>query len=159
LVYGAGVPGNFLALMKAITQGIPLPLGSVNNRRTLLSVYNLSDLLCVLVDHPAAGNNRFLAGDSEEISTPDLIRRLAKALHRPARIFRCPEALLLHAGELFQQQAAVRRLCSSLVLDTSKTVQILGWSAPMDIDSGLNRTAEWFLKPRMNRLAPIPCAP
>lgn len=145
LVYGPGVRGNFLALMKGISRGIPFPLGSVNNSRTLLSVYNLSDLLCVLVDHPAAGNNRFLAGDSEEISTPDLVRRLAKALHRSARIFRCPESLLFGAAALFQRQAAMQRLCSSLVLDCGKTTQMLGWRPPVDLDTGLNRTAEWFL--------------
>ena len=150
MVYGAGVPGNFRELMREICQGIPLPLGSIDNSRTLLSAYNLSDLLCVLTDHPKAGNNCFLAGDSENISTPDLVRRLAKALHRSARIFRCPQSLLFRAGALFQRKADMQRLCSSLVLDRSKTAQTLGWHAPVDLDSGLNRTAEWFLNDRRN---------
>jgi nucleoside-diphosphate-sugar epimerase len=145
LVYGPRVRGNFLALMKYVSHGIPLPLGSVHNRRSLVSVYNLSDLLCLLVDHPAAANNRFLVSDSEDISTPDLVRRIAVALHRSPRILRCPESLLLAAGTLLRQKEAVQRLYSSLVLDRKKTSEMLGWSAPLSLDSGLDRTAEWFL--------------
>ena len=146
LVYGPGVKGNFLALMKCMSRGIPLPLGSVQNRRSLVSVFNLSDLLCLLVDHPAAANNRFLVSDSEDISTPELVRRIAAAFHRPPRIIRCPESFLLTVGSLLGQKEALQRLCSSLVLDRTKTSEILGWSPPMSLDSSLARTAEWFLE-------------
>ena len=146
LVYGPEVRGNFLALMKCVFRRIPLPVGSLHNSRSLVSVYNLSDLLCLLLDHPGAANNRFLVSDSEDISTPDLVRRMAVALHRSARIVRCPEAVLHLAGTLLRQNAAVQRLCSSLVLDREKTSNYLGWSAPMTLDWGLDRTAEWFLR-------------
>ena len=146
LVYGPRVRGNFLALMKCVSHGIPLPLGSVHNSRSLVSVYNLSDLLCLLLDHPAAANNRFLVSDSEDISTPDLVRRIGEALHCSPRIVRCPESFLLAAGTLLRQKAAVQRLCSSLLLDRQKTSAVLGWNAPLPVDRAFNRTAEWFLK-------------
>jgi UDP-glucose 4-epimerase len=146
LVYGPEVRGNFLALMKCVFHRFPLPVGSLNNRRSLVSVYNLSDLLCLLLDHPGAANNRFLVSDPEDISTPDLVRRMAAALHRSARIVCCPKAVLHLAGTLLRQSEAVQRLCSSLVLDREKTSKCLGWSAPMTLDGGLDRTAEWFLR-------------
>lgn len=145
MVYGAGVRGNFLSLVKCVFRRIPLPVGSLNNRRSLVSVYNLCDLLCLLLDHPAAANSRFLASDREDISTPDLVRRIAIALHRSPRILPCPEKVLLMAGVVARQKAAVQRLCSSLVLDREKNTHVLGWSAPMPLDRGLDRTAEWFL--------------
>ena len=146
LVYGPWARGNFLTLLKCVFHRIPLPLGSVHNSRSLVSVFNLSDLLCLLVDHPAAANNRFLVSDSEDISTPDLVRRIAAALHRSPRIVRCPEAFLLTAGTLLRRKDAVQRLCSSLVLDKRKTREILGWNPPTTFDFGLERTAEWFLE-------------
>jgi UDP-glucose 4-epimerase len=146
LVYGPYVRGNFLQLMKCVFHRIPLPVGSLHNSRSLVNVYNLSDLLCLLLDHPGAANNRFLVSDPEDISTPDLVRRMAASLHRSARIVRCPEAVLHLAGTLLRQSAAVQRLCSSLVLDREKTSKYLGWSAPMTLEQGLDRTAEWFLK-------------
>ncbi|MHB1934959.1 MAG: NAD-dependent epimerase/dehydratase family protein [Acidobacteriaceae bacterium] len=148
LVYGPWVRGNFLALMKCVSHGIPLPLGGVHNSRSLVSVFNLSDLLCLLVDHPSAANNRFLVSDSEDISTPELVRRIALALHRSPRIMPCPESFLLAAGTLMRQKEAVQRLCSSLVLDRRKTSEMLGWTAPVTLDCALDRTAEWFIKSR-----------
>jgi UDP-glucose 4-epimerase len=146
LVYGPEVRGNFLALMKCVFRRIPLPVGSLHNCRSLVSVYNLSDLLCLLLDHPGAANNRFLVSDREDISTPELVRRIAVALHCSAQIVHCPEAVLHLAGTLLRQSAAVQRLCSSLVLDREKTCKCLGWSAPITLDRGLDRTAEWFLR-------------
>lgn len=150
LVYGPEVRGNFLTLMKCAFRRIPLPLGTLHNRRSLVSVYNLSDFLSLLVDHPAAGSNRFLVSDSEDISTPDLIRRIGVALHRSPRILPCPKAVLVMAGIVLRHSSAVQRLCSSLALDKQKTNTVLGWNAPVTLDDGLNRTAEWFLS-RMAR--------
>jgi nucleoside-diphosphate-sugar epimerase len=146
LVYGPGVRGNFLTLIKCVFRCIPLPLGALHNRRSLVSVYNLCDFLGFLVDHPAAVSNRFLVSDSEDISTPDLIRRIGVALHRTPRILPCPKAVLVMAGIVLRQGAAVQRLCSSLALDKQKTRTVLDWSAPVTLDAGLNRTAEWFLR-------------
>jgi nucleoside-diphosphate-sugar epimerase len=145
LIYGAGVRGNFLSLLKCVLRGIPLPVGSVNNKRSIVSVYNLSSLLCLLLDHPDAANNRFLVGDQEDVSTPDLVRRLANSLHRPPRIFPFPKTALVLVGVLLRRQAAIQRLCSSLVVDKEKVSRVLGWSAPMTLHEGLGRTAGWFV--------------
>jgi UDP-glucose 4-epimerase len=148
LVYGPEVRGNFLALMKGVFHRIPLPVGSLHNTRSLISVYNLSHFLCHVLDHPCARNNRFLVSDREDISTPDLIRCIAESLNRPARIVRCPESILRLAGVLLRQDAAIQRLTSSLVLDRDKTENLLGWAAPMSFGAGLATTASWFLSSR-----------
>lgn len=145
LVYGPEVRGNFLALLKCIARGIPLPVGSLHNSRSLVSVYNLSDFLCHLLDHPGAANDCFIVSDGEDISTSDLVRHMATALHCSARIVNCPKAVLRLAGTLLRKDAAVQRLCSSLVVDREKAKKCLGWSAPKTLDWGLVRTAEWFL--------------
>jgi len=146
LVYGPHVRGNFLQLMKSAAHGIPLPLGGVHNRRSLVSVYNLSEFLSQIVDHPGASNSRFLVSDAEDMSTPELIRRMAAAMHRPSRVLPCPESILRLSGTLLGQKAKIQRLCSSLVLDKHKTTEMLGWTAQRSVDWGLERTAEWFLK-------------
>ena len=146
LVYGPGVRGNFLGLLKAVGRHVPLPLGSLRNSRSLVSAFNLSDFLSLLLDHPAAANNRFLVADREDVSTPELIRRIAAALNCPPRLLPCPEALLQMAGTMLGKKAAVQRLVSSLVLDRQKVRDFVGWSAPTTLDWGLDRTAEWFLK-------------
>jgi nucleoside-diphosphate-sugar epimerase len=146
LVYGPGVGGNFLSLMWSVLRRTPLPVGSLRNSRSLVSDFNLTDFLSLLVDHPAAANNRFLVTDPHDISTPELIRHLAAALGCPHRILPCPEAVLRLAGTVLKRQSTIDRLCSSLVVDRQKTKDLLGWSAPTTLDWGLDRTAEWFLK-------------
>ena len=146
LVYGPGVQGNFLALLWSVFRRAPLPFGSVHNTRSLISDFNLSDFLTLLVDHPLAANNRFLVSDRNDISTPDLIRHVAVALHRPHRVVPCPEAVLRLAGTILKRRTAIDRLCSSLVVDRHKTKDLLGWNAPATLDWGLDRTASWFLK-------------
>jgi nucleoside-diphosphate-sugar epimerase len=145
LVYGPGVRGNFLTLLRSVFRGLPLPLGSLHNRRSLVSVFNLSDFVCLLLDHPAAANSRFLVSDQHDLSTPDLLRSIAQALHRPSRILPCPEVALHVASAVLGRRSATQRLCSSLVVDTQKATDSLCWSAPTTISWGLSRTAEWFL--------------
>jgi nucleoside-diphosphate-sugar epimerase len=145
LVYGPGVRGNFLTLLRSVFRRLPLPLGSLHNRRSLVSVFNLSDFVCLLLDHPAAANSRFLVSDQHDISTPDLLRHMAEALHCPSRILPCPEAVLHLAATVFGRRSATQRLCSSLVVDTQKAKDALRWCAPTSLSWGLSRTAEWFL--------------
>jgi nucleoside-diphosphate-sugar epimerase len=151
LVYGPGVRGNFLSLLNLAYRGIPLPLGSVCNRRSLVSVYNLCDLLCVLLDHPAAANQCFLVGDAEDLSTPDLIRAVGEALGRPARMVSFPPSLLLKLSRLLGKEMVMQRLCSSLIVDRQKTSALLNWRAPLSFDDGVHRTAEWFLEFRKQK--------
>ncbi len=145
LVYGPGVRGNFLTLLRSVFRRLPLPLGSLHNRRSLVSVFNLSDFVCLLVDHPAAANSRFLVSDQHDISTPDLLRQMAEALHCKSRILPCPEAALHMAATVLGRRSATQRLCSSLVVDTQKVKDGLHWCAPTTLSWGLSRTAEWFL--------------
>ncbi len=144
LVYGPGVRGNFLSLLKCVARGIPLPIGGLDNKRSIVSVYNLNNLLCLLLDHPRGGNNRFLVCDPQDVSTPDLVRGIAGSLHRSARIVRFPKSALLLAGVVFRRQAAIQRLSSSLLVDREKVSTVLGWTAPMPLHEGLDRTADWY---------------
>ena len=146
LVYGPGVRGNLLALIKSVYRGTPWPVGSLYNRRSLVSVYNLSDFLLVLLDHPAAANNRFLVADQCDVSTQELIRQIATSLCCPPRIIPCHEAILRAAGIALGRGSSVQRLISSLVLDRLKVENVLGWSAPTTLEWGLDRTAEWFFE-------------
>jgi nucleoside-diphosphate-sugar epimerase len=146
LVYGPGVPGNFLALLRSVFRGLPLPLRSLHNSRSLVSIFNLSDFVCLLLDHPAAADNRFLVSDEHDISTPDLIRGIALALHCPLRMIPCPEAVLRLAAMALGRGPRIKRLSSSLVVDRQKGKQLLDWSAPTTLEYGLSRTAEWFLE-------------
>jgi nucleoside-diphosphate-sugar epimerase len=144
LVFGPGVRGNFLALLKCLLKGYPLPLGAIENRRSVVSVYNLSDMLESTLYHPNASGQRFLVKDEEDISTAELVRRLAKALQRQPRLIPVPQWLLLASGKLLQKQDVIQRLCSSLVVNTTKTADLLHWRPSVPLDWGLGRTCDWF---------------
>ncbi len=144
LVYGPGVKANFLRLMEWIWRGVPLPLKKVSNRRSLIYVGNLVDAIIACVEHPAATGKTFLVSDNEDVSTPELIRRMAHALGRPARLFPCPPALLHAGARLTGRQEAAERLLGSLVVDSSKIRRELGWKPPYTMEQGLAETARWY---------------
>lgn len=137
LIHGPGVKGNLRTLMRVVAKGLPLPLGLVDNRRSLIGLDNLVDLLTLCLDAPAASGRVWLARDGEDLSTPELIRRMGKALERPARLLPVPPVLLRWAGTLTGRSAAVGRLLGSLQVDDSATRAELGWSPPFGIDLGL----------------------
>lgn len=141
LVYGPGVGGNFLRLMKWIYRGIPLPLAGIKNRRSLLYLGNLVDALIACAVAQRAEGKTFIVSDGEEVSTPELIRRLAAAMGKKARLFHLPIPLLRFAGE----HQAVSRLSQSLVVDGSAIRRETGWIPPYSMDCGLGETAKWFL--------------
>jgi nucleoside-diphosphate-sugar epimerase len=144
LVYGPHVKGNFLTLLEKCDRDPWLPLGSIRNARSLVSVGNLADMLirCLLV--PEAAGKTFLVRDGEDLSTPDLIRRTARALGRKARLIPFPPGLLGLAGTLAGRADSVARLIESLVIDDTDTRAVLGWTPPYTVDEGLKATAEWF---------------
>lgn len=146
LVYGPGVKANFLSLMRALQRRLPLPLGAIHNKRTFVALDNLVDLLAVCVRHPAAADALFLAGDAEDLSTTELVRRLATALRVRAHLLPVPAAWLEAGARVFGQAAAVQRLCRWLQVDTAATRQRLGWTPPVPVDEALRRTAEHFLR-------------
>jgi len=148
LVYGPGVKANFLRLMEIVARGIPLPLANVNNRRSLIFLENLVDAIATCVSHPDAAGQIYLVSDREDISTPELIRRVAAALGCPARLFSFSPPLMQLAGRISGKSAALERLLGSLTVDISKIQRELDWKIPYTMGQGLMKTAEWYLKGR-----------
>jgi nucleoside-diphosphate-sugar epimerase len=144
LVYGPGVRGNLRRLLRALQAGWPLPFGAVDNRRSLVGVWNLADLLAATVDHPAAGGETFLVADGEDLSTPELVRGLAAGLGRPARLLPVPVWLLRGLARLLGYAEEMERLCGSLAVDAGKARRTLGWTPPVGVQDGLIRTARWY---------------
>lgn len=142
LVYGPGVKANFAALMRWLQRGIPLPLGAVNdNRRSLVALDNLVDLLITCIDHPAAANQTFLVSDGEDLSTTGLLRRMGQAMGSPARLIPVPPALLRLGAAALGKGDVAQRLLGSLQVDITHTRQTLGWAPPIGVDEGLRRAA------------------
>jgi nucleoside-diphosphate-sugar epimerase len=137
LVYGPGVRANFLALMRAVSRGIPLPLGAIDNRRSLVALSNLVDFIVACIVDPAAANETFLVSDGEDLSTADLIRRLAGAMGRPARLFPVPESVLNLGAALVGRRDIAQRLLGTLQVDISKARRLLGWEPPITVGEGL----------------------
>jgi UDP-glucose 4-epimerase len=144
LVYGPGVRANFLRLMQIVDRGIPLPFGSIRNRRSLVSVWNLCDLLVRCVDSPAAANRTFMVSDGVDPSTAELVRLLATALEARARVFGVPPAFLRLAARLTGQMAEYTRLCASLRVDLTETLSQLDWRPPLGMTEAMARTARWY---------------
>jgi len=148
LVYGPGVAGNFLQMMRWLARGVPLPLGGIANRRSLLALDNLADLVTTVATHPAAPDSTFLVSDGEDISTSDLLARLARAMHTRARLIPVPAALVRAAALALGKRGVAERLLGSLQVDSVRTREALGWVPPVTLDEGLRRTAEWYLRGR-----------
>jgi nucleoside-diphosphate-sugar epimerase len=144
LVYGPGVGGNFLRLMHAIDAGKPMPFGSVDNRRSLVYVGNLADAIVACLGHPAAAQRTFLISDGEDVSTPELVRRIARALGRRPRILPVPVALLRLAGSLSGRRAEIERMVGSFAVDSGALRAAIGWTPSLALDAGLARTAAWY---------------
>lgn len=146
LIYGPNAPGNFFSLMKWLASGIPLPLGGiVENRRSFVFIDNLVDLLITCIDHPSAANQTFLVSDGEDLSTTALLRSVAAALGRPARLIPVPAGVIMLAARLVGRPGIAQRLCGSLQVDIGKTRELLGWTPPISVDEGLRRTAAYWL--------------
>lgn len=146
LVYGPGVKGNFLSMMRWLKRGVPLPFGAIDNRRSLVAIDNLVDLIVTCLTHPAAANQTFLVSDGEDLSTSALLRRLGAALDRPARLIPLPGALLGIAAALVGRKAMAARLLGSLQVDAAPTRALLGWRPPVTVDQALAATARDFLR-------------
>ncbi|TAN70229.1 MAG: SDR family oxidoreductase [Methylobacter sp.] len=146
LVYGPGVKANFHSMMYWLNKGVPLPLGAIQNKRSFVALDNLIDLIITCIDHPAAANQTFLAGDGEDLSTTELLQRLGKALGKPARLFPMPIWALKAGATLLGKRDMAQRLCNSLQVDISKACDLLGWQPPVSVDDALRKTAADFLQ-------------
>ena len=150
LVYGPGVKANFLALMHLVARRIPLPLGSVNNSRSLIYLENLVDCISQCVGHPAAAGQTYLVSDDYDFSTPELIRSLASAMNKTAFLFPFPLGILQTMAKLMGKSGAAQRLLNSLTIDISKIKRELAWAPPISVTTGMLATASWF-KERQER--------
>ena len=144
LIYGPGVKANFLSMMKWLSRGVPLPLGAVHNRRSLVALDNLIDLIIVCLNHPLAANQTFLVSDGQDVSTTQLLRKMAEALRCRARLLPVPSSLLVAAARLLNKKSLSQRLCGNLQVDIEKNRALLGWTPPMSIEQGFALTAEHF---------------
>ena len=139
LVYGPNAPGNFGRLVKMLGWKIPLPLGAVNNKRSLVAIDNLIDLITTCIDHPAAADQVFLAGDGEDLSTSELLRRVGSAMGKPARLLPVPAGLLQFGATILGKKELALQLLESLQVDISKARKLLNWVPPVSVDEGLRR--------------------
>jgi nucleoside-diphosphate-sugar epimerase len=145
LVYGPRVRANFLRLMALVERRIPLPLASVTNTRSLVSVWNLCDLIERLLRDAILPNAVFMVSDGEDLSTPELLRRMGTALGRPARLLPVPVTALRVAAAIAGRRNEFERLCETLTVDISRTRSELKWTPPVSVDDGLARTARWYI--------------
>lgn len=150
LVYGPGVKANFLRLMQMVQRGWPLPLAAIRNQRSLLYLGNLVDAIRLCIEHPAAAGQIFLLDDGQAVSTPALVRAIACALGRPARLLAVPVWMLEAAGSLLGKRAAVARLTGSLFVDSSAIRSRLGWTPPVTMQQGLDATVAALLRRPMD---------
>lgn len=142
LVYGPGVKANFLSLMRAVDRGLPLPLGSVVNRRSFVFSGNLADAVARALG--SAERGVFGVSDGEDLSTPELARRLGRAMGRAPRLWPAPPALLRAAAGLVGRRASAESLLGDLCVDAGPLRRALGWAPPYSVDEGLARTAQWY---------------
>ncbi len=141
LIYGPGLSGNFASLISWMRRGLPIPLGCVShNRRSLVCLDNLVDLILVCAYHPKAANQIFLISDGEDLSTTELLRKIGKALGRPARLLWVPAGVISFIAGLLGKKRMSQRLLGSLQVDIRKTCELLDWKPSVAVDEGLHMT-------------------
>lgn len=143
LVYGPGVKGNFASMLHWMNRGVPLPLAAASrNRRSLVALDNLLDFIALCLKHPKAAGQTFLISDGDDCSTAELLRSIARAQGRRARLLWLPVGLLQLAANLLGKGAVAQRLLGSLQVDIAKNRKLLGWTPPIGLGEGLRRTVE-----------------
>lgn len=144
LIYGPGVKANFRSMMNWLSKGVPLPFGAIHNKRSLVSIDNLVDLIVTCLDHPNAANQTFLVSDGEDVSTSELLIRMGRAMGKPARLIAVPPLALNAAAILLGRKDVARRLNGFLQVDIKKNRELLGWKPVQSLDDGLVKTAKGF---------------
>ena len=146
LVYGPGVKANFLSMLRWVDRGVPLPFGSIANRRSMVALDNLTDLIDHCIDHPNAPGNVFLVSDGEDLSTTQLLRRVAHSLSVRPRLIPVPQKILSMGLAALGKKALATRLCGSLQVDMHRTCDLLGWRPPVSVESALADVAKHYLE-------------
>lgn len=139
LVYGANAPGNFGKLFDLAKKNLPLPLGAINNMRSLVGIDNLVDLIAVCIDHPKAANNTFLVSDDHDVSTSDLLKSMVVATGKKPRLIPIPLTVLRFFAGLLGKSSVIDRMSSNLQVDISHTKDTLGWQPPVSFEEGIHR--------------------
>lgn len=139
LVYGPDVKGNFASMINLVSKGLPLPFGAIHNKRSLVALDNLIDLIVTCIDHPRAVNETFLVSDGEDLSTTELLQGVAQAMGKPSRLIPVPSGLLQFGATLLGKKAVAQRLLGSLQVNISHTQQCLNWTPPLTVKEGLAR--------------------
>jgi len=146
LVYGPGVKANFLNLVNLAKTVLPLPFGTVHNRRSLVYIDNLVDFIVKSIDHPAAENQIFLVSDGRDLTLRELVTLLRSAMGKSANLIPVPVFLFKLAGYVFRKQTLVDRLVGSLQVDSSKAKELLNWEPPFTVEQGIQSTVDDFMK-------------
>ncbi len=146
LVYGPGVKANFLQLIKWVDSGVPMPLALIQNRRSMIALDNLIDFIMHCASFHRLKYETFLISDGEDISTPDLILRIAASLGRRMKLFPFPISLIRLGAPLTGKKYLVDRVCNSLQVDISKAKKLLGWQPVVSVDEGLRKTVNWYME-------------
>lgn len=146
LVYGPKVKANFLSMMKWLYKNIPLPFGAIHNKRSLVALDNLVDLVITCIEHPSAANEVFLVSDDEDLSTSELLKKVSNAEGKRAWLLPVNQKVLEFCLGLIGKKDLAQRLCASLQVDISKTKKLLNWTPPVSVDEALTKTVEYFLQ-------------
>ena len=148
LVYGPGVKGNFASMMKWMNKNIPLPFGAIHNKRSLVALDNLVSFIIHCADYkktPQAANQVFLISDGEDVSTTELLQKVAKAFGKKALLLSVPVSLMTLSAKLLGKGDVANRLFASMQVDSSKARELLGWEPVITMDEQLNKTADAYL--------------
>jgi nucleoside-diphosphate-sugar epimerase len=145
LVYGPGVKANFLSMMNWTRKGVPLPLGRINNSRSLVFRDNLVDLILTCVTHLGAANRTFMVSDDHDVSVTQLLKTIASAMKVSSRLFPVPETWLVFAARLIGKPEIASRLCQNLQVDISQTKYALNWTPPYSFKQGIEITVRNYL--------------
>lgn len=144
LVYGPGVKANFMRMLRWVDRGIPLPLASVNNSRSMIYLGNLVDAVITCINHPKAAGKTYLLSDGDDMSTPQIIRQIASAFGKPSNLWRCPEKGLRFFASIMGKSTEADRLLGSLQVDSLKIRQELNWAPPYSVEAGIGQTVAWY---------------
>lgn len=145
LIYGPGVGANFMAMMRWLVRRVPLPLGAIDNRRSVVALDNLLSLILACTSHPKASGQVFLVSDDQDVSVTQLLKRLAHAMKVPAILLPVPARMIRFAATMLGKASVAQRLCDNLQVDIAKTKEMLNWTPPLSLDEGLQVTADWYL--------------